>query len=133
MSEHSILAKLHNAARWYCVTQSAHWVDAYLQLERAGKSRVKDNTVSAGWDYSEAAYALFPRYRLDDAILVEVEKLVPSCYGSEEELRQALRTAGEQAGSNLTREFGRDAVAMSALNTEGAAFAEYVRNLLLLN
>ncbi len=46
-----------------------------------------------GGSYSDAAYALFPRYRLDEAIRVEVEKLTGLESHSLEEARKQLLEA----------------------------------------
>jgi hypothetical protein len=69
---------------------------------------------------------LFPRYRLDDEILAEVESLVPAGCTSPAELGQALSNAAERGFTKLESEFDENAVAMSALRNEIAEFLGYV-------
>jgi|SRR5208337_767757 len=117
---------LHTAARRFCMARHAQWWEQYRELERAGKSQVKDPRSSAGWNYSVAAFALFPCYRLDDEILAEVEFLVPASCTSPVELGQALSNAAERGFVKLEGEFQGNPVAISALRNELAAFLGYV-------
>ena len=117
---------LHTAARRRCISQGSAWREQYQRLERGGKWRIEDSRHSAGWNYSEEAFALFPRYRLDDDILTEVESIVPADCASLEELRHALGSAARRGFTKLEGEFCENAVAMSALRNELAAFLEYI-------
>ena len=108
------------------MAQKSHWWERYRQLELEGKSQVKAPQSSFGWNYSEAAFALFPRYRLDDEILAEVESLVPATYTSQAELLRALSNAAERGFTKLESQFELNPVAMSALRNELASFLGYV-------
>src|ERR1035437_10716095 len=88
------------AARRRCISQGSAWREQYHGLEGVGKWRIEDSRHSAGWNYSEEAFALFPRYRLDDDILTEVESIVPADCASLEELRHAL---GGRGGAGFPR------------------------------
>jgi len=80
-------------------------------------------------DYSNAAYGLFPRYRLDDAIEIEVERLTGLEFSSLEETRKLLLEAGGRAMSSLLREFQRSSEACVALKEELKAFELYIAGL----
>ena len=69
---------------------------------------------------------MFPRYRIDDDILREVESIVPSDCGLLEELRHALGSAARRGFTKLEGEFCENAIAMSALGNELVAFLEYI-------
>jgi len=116
----------HTAARRWCISQGAAWRQQYCRLQTGGNWRVEDSRNSAGWNYSEEAFALFPRYKLDDDILAEVEFIVPSECGLLEELRHALESAAKRGFTKLEEEFCKNAIAMSALRSELAAFLEYI-------
>jgi hypothetical protein len=82
----------------------------------------------AGMGYTSAAYGLFPRYRLDEAIQMQVEKI--SCeHFSLEEVRVLIRDAGRQAFTSLAREFDKHSVALVALDEEWNVFDIYVSSL----
>jgi len=86
-----------------------------MRLSDSGQARVRG-------DYTKAAYGLFPRYRLEEAIEIEVERLTGLESHSLEEARKLLLEAGGRALSSLIREFQRSSEACVALNDESKAF-----------
>jgi hypothetical protein len=89
--------------------------------------------------YTSAAYRLFPRYRLDDAIRIQVEKIGDEKLTSLEVARALILNAGRQAFTSLVQEFKRhsDADALIALDEEWNTFNRYIsvldtRQLLLI-
>ena len=58
-----------------------------MPLVESGKDRI-------GKDYSKEAYGLFPRYRLDQAIEIEVERITEQQFHSVEESRKLLLESG---------------------------------------
>ena len=113
---------LHTAARRFCANQHYRWSREYTRLSDSGQARV-------GGGYSKAAYGLFPRYRLDEAIEIEVERLTGLELHSLEEARKFLLEAGGHALSSLIREFQRSSEACVALNDESKTFEVYIAGL----
>lgn len=113
---------LHTAARRFCSNQHYRWSGEYKQLLDSGQDKV------AG-DYSNAAYGLFPRYRLDDAIEIEVERLTGLEFSSLAETRKLLLEAGGRALASLLPEFQRSSEACIALKDELKAFEFYIAGL----
>ena len=68
---------LHTAARRYCQERFSYWIRIYEELQRKENWQVQ-KLFELGWDYSDEAYRTFPRYRIDKAIQVEVERLTNS-------------------------------------------------------
>jgi hypothetical protein len=93
-----------------------------MRLSDSGQARV-------GSEYTKAAYGLFPRYRLDEAIEIEVERLTGREFHSLEEVRALVLEAGGRAQSSLIREFQRSSDACVAINDELKAFELYVAGL----
>lgn len=93
-----------------------------MPLVESGRDRV-------GKHDSTAAYGLFPRYRLDEAIEIEVERSTGQKFGSLEEARRSLLDAGSRALSALSREFQQNPEASIALTEEWTAFDSYIRSL----
>jgi hypothetical protein len=83
----------------------------------------------AGMGYTPGAYQLFPRYRLDEAIQLEVEKIGREKLSSLEEVRVLILDAGRQVFTALVREFEKHSVALIALEEEWNAFDKYVSSL----
>jgi hypothetical protein len=90
---------------------------------------VKSGQDRVGKDYSKAAYSLFPRYRLDEAIEVEVERMTGQEFRSLEEERKLLLEAGHRAFSSLLQEFQRSPVAFAAVTDEWRGFEAYMSGL----
>jgi hypothetical protein len=118
---------LHTAARRYCQNRFTDWIETYKELQTKQKWQVS-NLFKPGWDYSENAYKVFPRYRLDGAIQVEVERLTPSSYESLEELRACLLDAEAAAENRLMAEFSKP-TAKKALREEAADYGAYIQAL----
>ena len=93
-----------------------------MPLVESGKDRI-------GKDYSKEAYGLFPRYRLDEAIEIEVERITEQQLRSVEESRRLLLESGTHALSSLLQEFQRSPEACVALADEWEAFETYISNL----
>jgi hypothetical protein len=93
-----------------------------MPLLESGKDRL-------GKDYSKAAYGLFPRYRLDEAIEIEVERITGQRFLSLEEARKLLLESGSRALSSLLQEFQQSPEACAALTNEWKAFEAYIISL----
>ena len=113
---------LHTAARAFCANQHFRWSGEYMPLVESGRDRV-------GSDYSNAAYSLFPRYRLDEAMQVEVERITGHQFPSMEDARKLLLEGGNRAFSSLLQEFQRSPQACVALTDEWRAFEAYINSL----
>jgi hypothetical protein len=116
---------LHTAARTFCANQHSHWSGEYMPLVQSGQDRL-GNDYS---EYSKVAYSLFPRYRLDEAIEVEVERITGQQFRSLEEARKLLLEAGNRAFSSLLQEFQRSPEACIALTDEWKVFEAYISSL----
>ena len=57
---------------------ASDWSQNYKDLQAKEKWQIEDS-FTLGWQYSEDACRIFPRYRVDAAIQVEVERLTPGC------------------------------------------------------
>ena len=93
-----------------------------MPLVKSGQDRV-------GKQYSKAAYSFFPRYRLDEAIGIEVERITGDEFRSLEEARKLLVEAGRRALSSLLQEFQQLPEARIALTDEWNAFDSYISSL----
>ena len=121
------LTALHTAARRYCQEEFSKWTQRYVALSAAGKRNIpaKDGK---GWDYSEEAYQVFPRYRVAEAIQVEVERIIPSNSNSLESLRVLLLDAARTAQDKLAGEM-LDPVAQTALVVEADDYRNFLGTL----
>ena len=91
---------LHNAARWYCTEGFNHHMKKYSELSEAGGER---STLRGGeLEFTDAAWDLFPRYRLLAAIRSDVEHYTPADFNSVDDLRAMLEAAGETAQIDST-------------------------------
>ena len=113
---------LHTAARRFCANQHSRWWEEYRPLVESGQDRV-------GMGYSKTAYSLFPRYRLDEAIEVEVERTTGEVFRSLEEARSVVFAASRRAFTSLFQEFQRSPEAQAALTGEWKAFDSYIGTL----
>lgn len=110
---------LHTAARRFCTDQHYRWSIEYSRLTESGGAR-------AGMGYTPAAYRLFPRYRLDESIQIQVEKISGKKLASLEEARVLILDSGHQALSSLVQEFDGHPDALIALDEEWNAFDKYI-------
>jgi len=113
---------LHTAARAFCANQHSRWAGEYMPLVESGEDRL-------GADYSKAAYGLFPRYRLDQAVEIKVERITGQRFHSLDQARKLLLEAGSRALSSLLQEFQRSPEACIALTEEWKAFEIYIGSL----
>ena len=116
---------LHTAARRYCEERFSEWAQTYNELEARGNVRI-EGKFKPGWDYSEEAYGVFPRYRVDKAIRIEVEMLAPESSNSLEELRSQLISASDIAEARLRTEL-KSEIARQALREEAEDYKTYIR------
>ncbi len=121
----NVKTALHTAARRYCQERFSDWLHSYNELQAKEEYQV-ENLFKPGWDYSEEAYKIFPRYRLDGAIQVEVERLTPNSYTSLEELRVQLLRACDPALVRLRAELS-EPIAQEALREEANDYREYIQ------
>lgn len=115
---------LHTAARRYCQQRFSDRFQNYKDLQAKEKWQIEDS-FTRGWHYSEDAYRIFPRYRIDAAIQVEVERLTPDCEKSLEALRTRLSCACDVAEIRLQGEL-TNLIAQEALHQEADDFRAYI-------
>ncbi|HEY6466908.1 MAG TPA: hypothetical protein VIY69_12995 [Candidatus Acidoferrales bacterium] len=118
---------LHTAARRYCQERFSRWVDLYGDLQRREKWQVQ-RLFEPGWDYSDEAWGIFPRYRFAKNTLVEIERLVAYSFLSLPEVRDCLIAAAGQAEIALQNELANN-LAQRAMHEEAEDFKVYVQNL----
>ena len=100
-------------------------METYEQLEIKENVRI-ENKFTPGWDYSKEAYSVFPRYRIDKAIRIEVERLSPQSSKSLEEFRSQLIRACDIAEGRLRAELNNP-IAQKALQDEAEDYKAYIR------
>ena len=115
---------LHTAARRYCQERFDYWTRRYEELQHHENSQVQ-KLFEPGWTYSEEAYRTFPRYRIDRAIRIEVERLTFNSGAPLGEMRASLLRACDVAKTQLESEL-KDLVARKALHEEGEDFRAYI-------
>jgi hypothetical protein len=118
---------LPTAARRYCQERFSDWIKTYTDLQAREKWQV-ENLFKPGWDYSREAYEVFPRYRIDQAIQVGVERLAPEASPSLEALRSQLIRASDPAEERLGGEL-RNAIALAALREEAEDYKAFIQAL----
>lgn len=116
---------LHTAARRFCQDRFSGWMQAYSELQSKGGDQI-EKRFELGWDYSDEAYTIFPRYRIDGAIQTEVERLTPESFASLEEMRLQLISACETAAMRLQKEFKKTS-AHEAMREEAEDYRAYIR------
>lgn len=118
---------LHTAARRFCEDRFDEWTTAYGSLKKKEDFKT-ENLFKPGWDYSAEAYDIFPRYRLDKAVRVEVERLRPLAITDLEELRSLLLRAGDIAARRLGKEL-KNEIATRAVREESEDYRAYILGL----
>jgi len=88
--------RLHTFARRTCMDRHSHWATLYGELAQAGRDRIDFG------NYTDEAYAIFPRYNVLQAVLDSIEALDPAALPGLEELRSLLVQAAETASSDFT-------------------------------
>src|SRR5262245_52642819 len=116
---------LHTAARRFCQQRFSYWIQIYEELQRKENWRVQ-KLFRPGSDYSDEAYRTFPRYRIDKAIQVEVERLTVDSDTGVEKLRDRLVKACNVAEGRLQLELKKP-IARRALHDEGEDFRAYIQ------
>jgi hypothetical protein len=116
---------LHTAARAYCQDRFREWMETYKDLQIKEKWQV-ENLFKPGWDYSAEAYRIFPRYRINAAIQIEVERLTPNSSSTFEELRCQLVRACDVAKARLDAELN-NSNAREALGEEADDYRAYIQ------
>ena len=116
---------LHTAARRFCQDRFSYWIRIYTELQSKENWQVQ-RLFEPGWDYSDEAYRTFPRYRIDKAIQVEVERRVVDSDTVFDELRAHLLRACDLAEAQLEKEL-KETVARKALHEEAEDYRAYIR------
>jgi hypothetical protein len=119
---------LHTAARRYCQSAFSEWMHRYSDLQAAGKVEVHCSG-QPGWKYSDEAYKMFPRYRIAQAIQVEVERIMPSSVDSLEEMGELLVQASQVPEERLNAQLNNP-LASNALATETHDYQAHIRALM---
>jgi hypothetical protein len=95
------------------------WSTIYGELVQAGGDR-------NGFEYTDAAYAIFPRYNLIQAVLDRVEALDPDALPPLEDLRLSLVQATEAAAPDSTGPMA-NAITLRAIAEERETLAQTIR------
>lgn len=111
------------AARRYSEGRLSEWTQTYRDLQAEEKFQT-ENLFNPGWNYSEQAFGIFPRYRFDKATKIEVERLVPHASKGLQQSRALLIGASGIAEERLCGEFKNEA-ALKALREESDAYEPY--------
>jgi hypothetical protein len=111
---------IHTLARRYCMEMYGHWSESYSKLAAQGRDRSGD-----GYNYTEEALNIFPRYQVLSAILVEVESLLPADLRTVGAAKELLCLAGRTAESIFTKS-PHSAIQSKAMEEEREAFCRYV-------
>ena len=115
---------LHTAARRHCEDRFSEWTQTYADLP-ARENFQTENVFKPGWDYSQRAHGIFPRYRFDKATRIEVERLEPHSNKSLEELRSQLIIASDIAERRLDAEL-KNEIARRAIREESQDYKAYI-------
>lgn len=90
---------LQTFARRTCMERFEHWAEIYAQIAQGGRDR-------NGGDYTDEAYAVFPRYNVVQTVLGQIEALDSDALPGCEELRPLLVDLARNATSDRTRPTG---------------------------
>jgi hypothetical protein len=107
---------LHTAARRFCIEQFEAWVAKYSGFP-------------AGGPYSADAYRIFPRYRLAQDTLVNIERIALSESASAAQLKDKLLKAGTSAFESLEDQLKNQPPALAALQDQLSAYSAYIGRL----
>jgi hypothetical protein len=107
------ISALHTAARRFCIEQDTYWIGEYQKLQ----------------SFSELSYKLFPRYRLAQATLIEIERVTPNQSSALDQMRKTLEAAGENALTPLLDEFKGKTLSVAALKDQALAYAKFIEGL----
>jgi hypothetical protein len=115
---------LHTAARSFCITQHAYWIAKYDQVKPGA-----ENYLTIGWTYSQEQYSIFPRYRLAEAILINLERFEPDADTSLVDALHVAQEASESAFSALCAELAsldNRAIALNALREQLDGYSSFL-------
>jgi hypothetical protein len=87
--------RLHTFARRTCMTRFDHWAESYGKLAASGGDRI-------GSDYTDDAYAIFPRYNVLKTVLDGIEAIDADALPAFEQLRSLLAETARTASSDVT-------------------------------
>jgi len=104
--------RLHTFARRTCLLRHGEWSSRYAELPER-----------TGYEYSDAAYSIFPRYIVDDAVLAAIETLDFDRLPPVGTLRPKLIEAALFAGSDSTKPSG-NSIHERAMTEEREALAD---------
>jgi hypothetical protein len=110
---------LHHAARRYCQEKHEYWCKHYSMLPNSGRFR---------GDYSKKALAIFPRYNVLNAILVELERTDPATLLDFDQARELIIAAGTDAEDEFTSNEA-DAIQARVTLEERQEFCSYISGL----
>lgn len=104
--------------------QHADWIGKYVHVKPAA-----GNYLSPGWTYSQEQCNIFPRFRLAEAVLINLERFVPDEDTSLDDALRVAQEAGEVAYSALSAELAsleNGAVALNALRDQLGSYSSFV-------
>jgi hypothetical protein len=106
----------HTAARRFCIEQHALWTETYSDFPPGGP-------------YSQGAYAVFPRYRLAEETLINIERAVFDEGLGIKQAQQTLRDAGTAAFNVLSEQLKTHDAAIDALKSQLSSYFGFIENL----
>src|SRR5437660_3750057 len=104
-------ARLHTAARRYCMERYQYWTEKYANTELNKAEAIR----------------CYPRYQVINAILVEVERFDPKSFLNLEEARSLISIAGHIAEDAFTLAH-KGNVEQTVMSEERKAFRNFVEN-----
>jgi hypothetical protein len=107
---------MHTAARRYCMEQHGFWTAKYADFP-------------AGGPYSQEAYRIYPRYRLADDTLANIERCVFNERTSSKEARDILVAASTNAVASLSTEMKDRDAAIRAIETHHSEYVAMIESL----
>lgn len=119
---------LHTALRRFCMDQFSFYVREYEKCQSKEHFRI-ENYFDPDWTYSAEACRLFPRYRMADATLLNLEARYPDAETTEEEVCSRAKNACRSAFDILSDELRlrkHSDIALEALIMQSAAFETYL-------
>jgi hypothetical protein len=87
--------KLHTAIRRFCMENEQFWWDKYVELYNLNEAR-------NGFDYTHEFYSIFPRFKILNAILTEIEKVRADDFSNFGEAKDYFCLATNQANNVFT-------------------------------
>jgi hypothetical protein len=122
------LEAVHTAARRFCMEQSHYWVEEYNSLPREDEDSPEDDSIVAR-EESPEGYRIFPRYRLAQETLVNIERLIFELSASMPQLKEELLKAGSSALESLADQLWDEPTALLALQDQLSAYSAFIKQL----